>query len=59
MQQALQKGVRDRAIACLHLGLAYMQAGQKERALATLATIPETSEAYDIARLWTIKLSHT
>ena len=59
MQQALKKGVRDSAIAHLHLGLAYMQAGQRKQAIAAFETIPETSAAYDIARLWTIKLSHT
>ncbi|MBR2125009.1 MAG: tetratricopeptide repeat protein [Acetobacter sp.] len=59
MQQALKKGVRHPDIARLHLGLAYMQAGQRKQAIAAFETIPETSAAYDIARLWIIKLSHT
>ena len=59
MRQALDKGVRDSAIANLHLGLAYMQAGQKAAALSALALVPETSNAYDIARLWMLRLSQT
>ncbi|ATJ90082.1 tetratricopeptide repeat protein [Acetobacter tropicalis] len=57
MQQAITKGVSDVNIARLHLGLAQMQAGKKDAAIATLKTVEGETGAHDIAQLWVLKLS--
>jgi tetratricopeptide (TPR) repeat protein len=56
MQQAITKGVTDPNIACLHLGLAQMQAGNKAEAIQTLKSVAGDNGAYDIAQLWVLRL---
>ncbi|GBR46983.1 hypothetical protein CSR02_05100 [Acetobacter pomorum] len=57
MQQAISKGVSDVNIARLHLGLAELQAGHKDQALAALRSVEGDNGARDIAQLWILHLT--
>ena len=52
-QKGLQKGgLKHPEDARLHLGIAYLQAGQKDKAQATLGAVTGTDGARDLAQLW-------
>ena len=56
MEQGIKKGgLRRPEDAKLHLGIAYLQAGQKAKALATFKTVGGTDGTADLARLWTLQ----
>jgi hypothetical protein len=56
LEQGIQKGSLKRPDeAKLHLGIAYLLAGQKDKAVATLKTVQSTDPTADLARLWIIK----
>ena len=56
MEQGIKKGgLRRPEEAKLHLGIAYLQAGQKAKALQVLKTVGGTDGAADLARLWTLQ----
>ncbi len=58
MEQGIKKGgLRRPDDAKLHLGIAYLQAGQKARALQVFKTVGGTDGAADLARLWTLQAS--
>jgi hypothetical protein len=38
----------------LHLGIAYLRAGQKERAVQAFKSVQGTDGTADLARLWTL-----
>jgi tetratricopeptide (TPR) repeat protein len=53
MEQGLQKGsVRRPDDATLHLGEAYLLAGQKAKAVQTFKTVQGNDGTADLARLW-------
>lgn len=53
MEQGLQMGgVKSPDHARLHLGIAYLQANQKDKAIATFSTVQGTDGSGDLARLW-------
>lgn len=53
MEQGLQKGGLKRVEEVkLHLGIAYLQAGQKDKAIAMFKTVQGTDGTADLARLW-------
>ena len=56
MQQAIAKGVSNVNLARLQLGLAQLQAGQKDQAIETLNTVEGDDGTHDIAQLWILKL---
>ncbi len=59
MQQGIQKGGLDHPEDVkLHLGLAYLKAGRKPQAVATLRSVDGREGAGDLARLWLLYLSH-
>lgn len=54
-EQGLAKGGVDHAeTAKLHLGVAYLHAGRKDRAKAVLTSVAGTDGSRDLARLWLI-----
>ena len=56
MEQGIKKGgLRRPEDAKLHLGIAYLQAGQKAKALQTFKTVGGTDGTADLARLWTLQ----
>ena len=56
MEQGIKKGGLRRAEdAKLHLGIAYLQSGQKAKGLQVLKTVGGTDGAADLARLWTLQ----
>jgi hypothetical protein len=56
MEQGIKKGgLRRPEIAKLHLGIAYLQAGQKAKALQVLKTVGGNDGSADLARLWTLQ----
>ena len=56
MEQGIRKGgLRRPEDAKLHLGIAYLQAGQKGKALQQLKSVGGTDGAADLARLWTLQ----
>ncbi len=60
MEAGLRKsGLRHPDDSRLHLGLAYMNAGQKPRAIAMFRTVGGKEGAAEIARLWMMLLSKT
>jgi hypothetical protein len=53
MEQGIKKGgLRRPEDAKLHLGIAYLQAGQKAKAVQVLKTVGGNDGAADLARLW-------
>lgn len=55
MEQGIKKGgLRRPNDAKLHLGIAYLQAGQKAKALQVFKTVGGTDGAADLARLWSL-----
>jgi len=55
IEQGLQKGGLKRPDdAKLHLGLAYLAAGQKDKAVQTFKTVQGTDGTADLARLWAL-----
>ena len=60
MEAGIRKGgLRHPDDSRLHLALAYVNAGQKPRAIATFRTVGGKEGAAEIARLWMIQLSKT
>ncbi len=60
MEQGIQKGVGNRqGDARLHLAIAYLAAGQKAKAVATLKAIQGGDATADLARLWLIHAQRT
>lgn len=60
MEQGIKKGgLRRPEDAKLHLGIAYLQAGQKAKALQVFKTVGGTDGAADLARLWTLQASRS
>ncbi len=60
MEQGIKKGgLRRPEDAKLHLGIAYLQAGQKAKALQVLKTVGGTDGAADLARLWSVQARRT
>jgi hypothetical protein len=56
MEQGIKKGgLRRPEDAKLHLGLAYLQAGQKAKGLQVLKTVGGTDGTAELARLWTLQ----
>lgn len=56
IEQGLQKGGLKRLDeARLHLGIAYLAAGQKEKAVESFKTVQGTDGAADLARLWLLQ----
>jgi tetratricopeptide (TPR) repeat protein len=56
MEQGIQKGgVKHPEDAKLHLGIAYLQAGKKAKALQVLKSVQGTDGTADLARLWAIQ----
>ncbi len=56
MEQGIKKGgLRRPEEAKLHLGIAYLQAGQKAKALQVFKTVGGTDGAADLARLWSLQ----
>jgi hypothetical protein len=56
MEQGIKKGgLRRPEDAKLHLGIAYLQSGQKAKGLQVLKTVGGTDGAADLARLWTLQ----
>lgn len=57
MEQGIKKGGLKRPDdAALHLGMAYLMAGQKDKARQALKSVQGTDGAADLARLWVIHL---
>jgi hypothetical protein len=55
MEQGVRKGGLKRPEdATLHLGVAYLWAGQKDKARQALKSVQGTDGAADLARLWVI-----
>ena len=55
MEAGIKKGgLRRPEDAKLHLGLAYIQAGQKAKGIQMLKTVQGTDGVADLARLWII-----
>ena len=55
MEQGIRKGgLKHPDDARLHLGIAYLRAGQKEKAVQTFKGVQGTDGAADLARLWTL-----
>ena len=55
MEQGIRKGALRRPNdAKLHLGIAYLQAGQKAKAVQIFKTVGGTDGAADLARLWSL-----
>ncbi len=55
MEQGIKKGgLRRPEEAKLHLGIAYLQSGQKAKALQIFKTVGGTEGTADLARLWTL-----
>jgi outer membrane protein assembly factor BamD (BamD/ComL family) len=53
IEQGIQKGqLKNAEHAKLHLGYAYVLAGQKDKAIKTLKTVQSKDGAQDFARLW-------
>jgi outer membrane protein assembly factor BamD (BamD/ComL family) len=60
MEAGIKKGgLRRPDDAKLHLGLAYLQAGQKAKAAQVLKTVGGTDGAADLARLWLLQANRT
>jgi hypothetical protein len=60
MEQGIKKGgLRRPEDAKLHLGIAYLQAGQKAKAQQILKTVGGTDGAADLARLWSLQARRT
>ena len=56
MEQGIKKGgLRRPEDAKLHLGIAYLQAGQKAKALQTFKSVGGADGTADLARLWTLQ----
>ena len=56
MEAGIKKGgLRRPEIAKLHLGIAYLQAGQKAKGLQVLKTVGGNDGTADLARLWTLQ----
>ena len=54
MQKGLAKpGLKNPEDARLHLGIAYLRAGNRTKAVETLRAVKGTDGAADLARLWT------
>lgn len=59
MEQGIKKGgLRRPNDAKLHLGIAYLQAGQKAKALQVFKTVGGSDGAADLARLWSLVARH-
>ena len=59
MEQGIKKGgLRRPNDAKLHLGIAYLQAGQKQKALQVFKTVGGSDGAADLARLWSLVARH-
>ena len=59
MTQALKlDGIKHPDEAKLHLGIAYVLAGKKANAIATLKTVQGTDGAADLARYWILQINH-
>jgi len=55
MEQGIAKGgLREPEDAKLHLGIAYLAAGQKPKAIQTFKEVGGTDGTADLARLWLI-----
>lgn len=55
MERGIRKGgLKHADDARLHLGIAYLRAGQKERAVQAFKSVQGTDGAADLARLWSI-----
>ncbi|MCR5882554.1 hypothetical protein LRS03_06625 [Rhizobacter sp. J219] len=55
MEQGIAKGGLKRANdAKLHLGIAYLAAGDNAKALSVLKTVTGQDGTSDLARLWTL-----
>ncbi|MEO8936628.1 MAG: hypothetical protein ABI277_16890 [Burkholderiaceae bacterium] len=60
MEQGIKKGgLRRPEDAKLHLGVAYLQAGQKAKALQVFKTVGGTDGTADLARLWVLQARRT
>ena len=60
MEQGIKKGgLRRPDDARLHLGIAYLQSGQKAKGVQILKTVGGTDGAADLARLWTLQANRT
>ena len=56
MEQGIKKGgLRRPEDAKLHLGIAYLQSGQKAKALQVFKTVGGTDGTADLARLWALQ----
>ena len=56
MEQGIRKGgLRHPEDAKLHLGIAYLQAGQKAKAIQTFKSVGGADGAADLARLWALQ----
>ncbi len=56
MEQGIKKGgLRRPEDAKLHLGIAYLQAGQKAKALQVFKTVGGTDGTAELARLWSLQ----
>ncbi len=60
MEQGIKKGnLRRLEDAKLHLGIAYLQAGQKAKAVQVLRTVGGSDGTADLARLWILQARRT
>ncbi|QDX81102.1 hypothetical protein B9N43_07520 [Denitratisoma sp. DHT3] len=60
MEQGIQLGgVKAPDHAKLHLGIAYLQAGQKDKAIAAFESVKGNDGSADLARLWTYHIRQT
>lgn len=60
MEQGIKRGGLKRPDdAALHLGIAYLMAGQKDKARQVLKSVKGTDGAADLARLWLIHLARS
>ncbi|HXA47173.1 MAG TPA: tetratricopeptide repeat protein [Burkholderiaceae bacterium] len=59
MEQGMEKGdVKHADDAKLHLGIAYLQADKKSKALQTFKTVQGTDGTVELAHFWTILTNH-
>jgi len=57
MEQGLRRGVKRMDDAKLHVGIAYMQAGQKTNAIQMFKSVQGTDGTADLARYWILQMN--